>query len=107
MNVNLLAIDIAKSVFQLHGNDERGKAVLRKKLRRGEVLPTLANLPRCVVAMEACGGSNYWAREIEKLGHEVKLVSARFVKAYVKSNKNDAIDAEAIAEAASRPSMRL
>ena len=107
MNISLLAIDIAKNVFQLHGNDERGKAVLKKKPRRGEVLPVLANIPKCIVAMEACGSSNYWAREFEKLGHEVRLVSARFVKAYVKSNKNDANDAEAIAEAASRPSMRF
>ena len=107
MNISSIGIDLAKSVFQLHGVDQRGKAVLRKKLSRAQVLPFLSNLPKCIVGMEACGGSNYWAREIEKLGHEVRLIPAQFVKPFVKSNKNDAADAEAICEAMSRPSMRF
>lgn len=105
--ITLLGIDIAKNIFQLHGADHRGKVVLRKKVTRTNLLSFIAQLPQCVIAMEACGGSNYWARQFEKLGHEVKLISPQFVKAYVKSNKNDMNDAEAICEAASRPSMRF
>ena len=107
MQVTTLAIDLAKNVFQLHGCDANGRAVLRKRLARRQVLSFLANLPRCLVAMEACATAHYWAREIEKLGHEVRLISPKFVKPYVKANKNDASDAEAICEAASRPSMRF
>ena len=107
MQVTTLAIDLAKNVFQLHGCDANGRAVLRKRLARRQVLSFLANLPRCLVAMEACATAPYWAREIEKLGHEVRLISPKFVKPYVKANKNDASDAEAICEAASRPSMRF
>ncbi|MDF2867436.1 MAG: transposase [Gammaproteobacteria bacterium] len=107
MNITLLGIDIAKDVFQLHGADARGKRVLTKRLKRKELLSYLANLPVCCIVMEACGGANYWAREIKKLGHEVKLISPQFVKPFVKGNKNDSRDAEAIVEAASRPQMRF
>lgn len=103
----VLAIDLAKEVFQLHGVDERGKAVLKKKLRRSELLAFVANLPTCIIATEACGGAHYWAREFQKQGHNPKLISPQFVKPFVKSNKTDANDAEAIAEAAMRPSMRF
>lgn len=105
--ISILGIDIAKEVFQLHGNDERGKKVLGKRLKRSELFGYVAKLPKCVIGMEACGGSNYWAREFKKLGHEVKLVSPQYVKPYVKRDKNDAKDAEAIAEAVSRPQMRF
>jgi transposase len=106
-NINVLAIDLAKDIFQVHCNDETGKAVLRKKLRRSEVLAFVANTPRCLVAMEACGSANHWAREFKKMGHEVVLIAPQFVKPFVKTNKNDAADAEAIAEAATRPNMRF
>ena len=107
MNLSLLAIDLAKSVFQLHGVDSSGKVVLQKRLSRERLIEFIANLPRCTIAMEACGGANYWGREFEKLGHTVRLISPQFVKPYVKSNKNDSADAAAIAEAASRPHMRF
>jgi transposase len=107
MEITVLGIDLAKSVFQLHGVNRTGKAVLRKRLSRGQLLGFMANLPPCLVGMEACGGSNYWAREFQKLGHTVRLMSPQFVKPYVKSNKNDAADAEAICEAVQRPSMRF
>lgn len=102
-----LGIDLAKQVFQLHGVDERGKVVLKKKLRRDEFLRFVQSLPVCCVAMEACGGAHYWSREFLKMGHEVKLIAPKFVKPFVKSNKNDAADAEAIVEASLRPSMRF
>lgn len=105
--VTLLGIDIAKSIFQLHGVDKAGKAVLKKTLRRMELLNFIANFPACTIAIESCGGSHYWARQFKKFGHEVKLISPQFVKPFVKTNKNDAADAEAICEAASRPSMRF
>jgi transposase len=105
--VTTVGIDLAKNVFQLHGCDVRGKAVLRKQLGRRQLLGFVANLPRCLVAMEACASAHYWARKIEKLGHEVRLIGPRFVKPYVKANKNDASDAEAICEAVTRPSMRF
>lgn len=107
MQVTTLGIDLAKNVFQVHGCDAKGRTVLRKRLARRQVLSFLANLPRCLVAMEACATAHYWAREIEKLGHQVRLIGPKFVKPYVKANKNDASDAEAICEAASRPSMRF
>src|SRR6516225_6644722 len=78
-------VDVAKSVFQLHGVDSRGRVVLRKRLAREKLLEFVANLPRCVIGMEACASAHHWAREIGKLGHEVKLINPRFVKAYVKS----------------------
>ncbi len=107
MNISILAIDLAKDVFQLHGNSEAGKCVLRKKIRRSELLPFIAILPKCKIVMEACSGAHYWSREFVKLGHEALMISPQFVKPFVKTNKNDTADAEAIAEAAMRPSMRF
>lgn len=105
--VSLLGIDLAKDVFQLHGVDDAGKAILKKRLRRAELLPFLANLSPCLIGIEVCGGSNYWAREFEKIGHTAKQIAPQFVKPYRKSNKNDANDAEAICEAVGRPNMRF
>ena len=102
-----VGLDLAKNVFQLHGADASGRSVLRRKLRRGQVLEVLAGLPRCTVAMEACGGAHYRGREIGKLGHEVRLVPPACVKPFVRRQKNDATDAEAICEAAQRPNMRF
>ena len=98
MKITTVGIDLAKSVFQIHGVDERGKAVLRKQLRRSEVLGFFANLPPCLIGMEACGSAHHWARKLIALGHEVKLMAPQFVKPYVKSNKNDYRDAEALME---------
>ena len=105
--ITTVGLDLAKNVFQLHGADATGRAVLRRKLRRGQVLEFLAGLPRCTVAMEACGGAHYWGREIGKLGHEVRLIPPAYVKPFVRRQKNDAADAEAICEAAQRPNMRF
>ena len=102
MQVSTVGMDLAKNVFCLHGCDTNGKPVLRKQLARRQ-LGSLAKLPRCLVAMEACASAHYWAREIEQLGHQARLIGPRFVKPYVKTNKNDASDAEAICEAAGRP----
>jgi transposase len=99
MEVSTIGIDIAKRIFQLHGVDKYGKIVLKKKLMRDQVLTFMANLPKCLVGIEACGGANHWARELIKLGHEVKLMAPQFVKPYVKTNKNDEADSEAICEA--------
>ena len=107
MKVTTLGIDLAKSIFRLHGVDARGVAVLRRQLTRKQLLPFLAKLSPCLVGMEAGSGAHFWAREIGKLGHEARLMSPHFVKPYVKSNKNDANDAEAICEAVGRPSMRF
>lgn len=107
MDINRMGIDIAKSVFQLHAVDKVGKVVLRRRTTRGELMKTVANLPTCLIGMEACGGAHYWAREFQKHGHVVKLMAPQFVKAYVKSNKNDMADAEAICEAVGRPNMRF
>jgi transposase len=106
-NVSMIGLDLAKAVFQVHAADSDGRCVLRKQLKRREVLPYFAKLEPCIVAMEACGTAHYWAREIAKLGHETRLVPPAYAKAYVKRGKNDAIDAEAICEAASRPTMRF
>jgi len=100
-------MDIAKSMFQLHGVDSHDRAALKKKLKRAEVLAFFRATPACEVGIEACGGAHYWAREIGKLGHSVKLIAPQFVKPYVKTNKNGAADAEAICEAMSRPNMRF
>lgn len=106
MEISVLGIDLAKKVFQLHGVDGAGKQVLRKKLSRGELLRFIVNLKPCLVAMEACGSSHYWGREFRRLGHQVKLIPAQYVKPFVRTNKNDANDAEAIVEAALRPNIR-
>lgn len=107
MNVTTLGIDLAKNVFQLHGVNRHGKTVLAKKVTRAKLRETVANLPPCLIGMEACASSHYWGRELEKLGHAVRLIAPQFVKPYVKSNKNDAADAEAICEAVARPHMRF
>jgi transposase len=107
MNSTTIGLDIAKNVFQLHGVDAHGKAVLRKQLKRSQVLAFFANLPPCLVGLEACAGAHYWTRELIKLGHDARLISPQFVKPYVKGNKNDANDAEAICEAVGRPNMRF
>lgn len=106
MNITTLGIDLAKNIFQIHGADNKGHAVLKKTLTRNKLPEVIAILPRCRIVMEACGGANYWARKFTGYGHEVRLISPQFVKPFVKSNKNDRNDAEAIVEAASRPSMR-
>lgn len=105
--VSIVGLDIAKNTFQLHGSGADGTVLFRKALPRSRVLEFLSRLAPCIVAMEACSGSHYWGREISALGHEVRLLAPRYVKPYVKRQKNDAADAEAIAEAASRPSMRF
>jgi transposase len=105
--VTLLGIDLAKDIFQLHGINESGKVVLRKKLKRCELAEFIAKLSSCTIAMEACSGSSAWARKFQKLGHEVKLISPQFVKPFVKTNKTDANDAEAIVIAARQPEMRF
>lgn len=107
MKVKTLGIDLAKNLFRVHGVDAKGVTVVARQLRRRQLLPFIAQLAPCLVGMEACSGAHHWAREIAKLGHEVKLMSPRFVRPYVKSNKNDARDAEAICEAVGRPSMRF
>jgi transposase len=107
MKITTIGLDLAKNAFQVHGVDERGKAVLKKQLKRAQVLPFFADLEPCLVGMEACGGAHYWARKLAELGHTVKLVAPQFVKPYVKSNKHDAADAEAICEAVARPNMRF
>jgi transposase len=107
MQITTIGIDLAKNVFRVHGVDRGGKAALRKKVTRRQLLPLLADLGPSLVGMEACSGAHYWAREIEKLGHQVRLINPRFVTPYVKTNKNDANDAEAICEAVSRPAMRF
>lgn len=107
MSVIRIGLDIAKSVFQLHGVDARGKAALARKLSRSEVLPYFSNLPPCLVGIEACAGSHYWARELIKLGHDARLIAAEFVIPYRMSGKNDANDAAAICEAVGRPQMRF
>ncbi|NLS07095.1 IS110 family transposase [Rhizobium sp. P32RR-XVIII] len=107
MSIVRIGLDLAKYVFEVHGVDIHGKVVLRKRLRRDAVSTFFANLPKCLIGMEASNGAHYWARTLKALGHEVRLISPQFVKPYVKSNKNDQNDAEAICEAISRPSMRF
>jgi transposase len=107
MQVTTIGLDIAKSVFQVHGVDARGRAVLRKRLARAKVLEFFVNLPRCVIGLEACGGAHHWARELIRLGHDARLMPPQYVKPYVKTNKHDAADAEACCEAVQRPNMRF
>jgi len=107
MNVTAVGIDLAKLVFQVHGVGGHGKAVIRKQLKRTEVAKFFANLPACLIGMEACSSAHYWARKLIEQGHTVKLMAPQFVKPYVKTNKNDARDAEAICEAVTRPNMRF
>src|SRR6202140_5023986 len=107
MQVTTIGLDIAKNVFQVHGIDAKEKVVVRKQLRRSQVIAFFTALPPCLIGMEACATAHYWARELRKLGHEVRLMPAKDVKAYVKRNKNDAADAEAICEAVRRPTMRF
>jgi transposase len=105
--ISVLGIDIAKLVFHVVGMDERGQVVLRKRLARSELPTFIATLPPLRIGMEACGSAHYWARQFREHGHDVRLIAPQFVKAYVKSPKNDARDAEAICEAVTRPTMRF
>lgn len=105
--VKVLGIDLAKEQFQLHGVDANGRVVLRKHLHRRRLLAWMANLPPCLIGMEACSGAHHWARKFREMGHDARLMSPQFVKPYVKSNKNDEADAEAICEAVQRPNMRF
>jgi transposase len=107
VEVSTIGLDIAKNVFHAHGGDAAGRALFSRRLARGKVLEFFALQPRCLVALEACGGSHHWARELMALGHEVRLLPPAYVKPFVKRHKNDAADAEAICEAARRPNMRF
>lgn len=107
MKITTVGIDLAKEVFQVHGVDERGKAVLKKQIKREQMASFFARLPVCLIGMEACGSAHHWARELQGFGHTVRLMAPQFVKPYVKTNKNDVADAEAICEAATRPNMRF
>ena len=105
--VSVIGLDLAKSVFQVHGVNAQGEVVLRRRLTRGQLLKLFEKLPSCLIGMEACASAHHWARELAALGHEVKLMPAQYVKPYVKRGKNDAADAEAICEAVTRPTMRF
>ena len=107
MKITTVGIDLAKSVFQVHGIDEHAKAVLKKQLKRDQMGAFFANLPPCLIGMEACGSAHHWARKLQGFGHTVKLMPPQFVKPYVKTDKNDVADAEAIYEAVARPNMRF
>jgi transposase len=107
MEITTIGLDLAKSVFQVHGVDATGQVVIRRSLRRAQMLPFFTRLPSCLIGMEACGTSHYWARELIKLGHQVRLMPPAYVKPYVKRGKTDAADAEAICEAVTRPTMRF
>ena len=107
MNATTIGIDIAKSVFQVHGVDAAGQVTVMKKLRRAEVMRFFEAIPACLVGMEACATAHFWAREISALGHQVRLMPPSYVKAYLRRQKNDAADAEAICEAVTRPTMRF
>lgn len=105
--ISVLGVDLAKDVFQLHGMGDKGQRVLCKRVKRRHLLEEVKKVPKCLVVMEACGSANYWARQFRREGHEVKLIAPQYVKPFVKTNKNDERDAEAICEAASRPSMHF
>jgi len=107
MKITTIGIDLAKNVFQVHGVNEHGKTALKKQIKRDQMTAFFVNLPPCLIGMEACGGAHYWARKLQGFGHTVKLMAPQFVKPYVKTNKNDAADAEAICEAVARPNMRF
>ena len=107
MKVTTVGIDLAKNVFQLHGVNEFGKPVIKKQIRRDQMAEFFVNLPACLIGMEACGSAHHWARKLVSFGHTVRLMAPQFVKPYVKTNKNDAADAEAICEAVARPNMRF
>jgi transposase len=107
MDVSTIGLDIAKSVFQVHGVDGCGATVIRRQLRRRQLLGFFEKQASCLVGMEACATAHHWAREIAALGHEVRLMPPHYVKPYVKRNKNDAADAQAICEAVTRPTMRF
>ncbi|MBJ2259663.1 IS110 family transposase [Pseudomonas psychrophila] len=107
MKLTTVGIDLAKNVFQVHGVDERGQPVLRKQLKRDQVASFFAVLEPCLIGMEACGSAHHWARKLQGFGHTIKLMAPQFVKPYVKTNKNDVADAEAICEAVARPNMRF
>ena len=107
MKISCIGIDLAKNVFQVHGVDEGGKKVFNKPLKREQMAAFFVNLPPCLIGMEACGSAHHWARKLQSMGHTVRLMAPQFVKPYVKTNKNDAADAEAICEAVSRPNMRF
>ena len=105
--VSVMGIDLAKRIFQVHGVDANGHVVVRKKIGRNQLLRFIAQTPPCLIGMEACSGSHFWSRQFQKFGHDVRSISPQFVKPYVKTNKNDANDAEAICEAVQRPNMRF
>ena len=107
MKIMTVGIDLAKNVFQVHGVNEHGKTILRKQLKRDQVATFFAIMPQCLIGMEACGSAHHWARKLRDLGHDVRLMAPQFVKPYVKTNKNDVADAEAICEAVGRPNMRF
>jgi transposase len=107
MKITTVGIDLAKNVFQIHAVDEHGKTAVRKQLKRDQMAEFFVNLPPCLIGMEACGSAHHWARKLTGFGHTVKLMAPQFVKPYVKTNKNDAADAEAICEAVARPNMRF
>jgi transposase len=107
MEMTTIGLDLAKQVFQIHGVNEAGDVVVKRRFRRAQVITDFASLPACLIGMEACATAHFWARELRALGHEVRLMPPQYVKAYVKRGKNDAADAAAICEAVTRPSMRF
>jgi len=107
MDITTIGVDLAKSVFQLHGIDSSGKVLIKKQIKRAQMAEYFVNLKPCLIGMEACGSAHHWARKLESFGHTVKLMPPQYVKPYVKTNKNDAADAEAICEAVTRPNMHF
>ena len=107
MEISTIGLDLAKNIFQIHGINSQGEPVVRKALRPSQMLPFFAKIQPCLVGIEACGTSHHWARELIKLGHDVRLMPPAYVQPYVKRGKTDAADAEAICEAVTRPTMRF